>query len=62
MPSACHHFMHHVTHPLDPSATELRVEVTDLIWTHVPVAPPGEPTTMIVDRVQRGPWKTVIRL
>ncbi len=56
------HFTHHVARPLDPRATELRVEVTDLIWTHFPDALPGEPSTMVIDRVQRGPWRTVIRL
>ncbi len=57
-----YHFTHHVARPLDPRATELRVEVTDLIWTRFPDAPPGEPSTMVIDRVQRGPWRTVIRL
>jgi hypothetical protein len=48
--------------PLDPEATELRVEVADLIWTHFPDVPPGETSTMVIDRVRRGPWRTVIRL
>lgn len=57
-----YHFTHHVGRPLDLRATELRVEVSDLIWTHFPDAPPGEPNTMVIDRVQRGPWRTVIIL
>lgn len=57
-----HHFTHHITQPLDPDATELHVEVTELIWTHFPEVPPGETSTMVIDRVQRGPERVVIRL
>ena len=57
-----HHFTHHVAQPLDPRATELRVEVTDLIWTYFPDAPLGESSTMVIDRVQRGPWRITIGL
>ncbi len=57
-----YHFTHHIVRPLDSRSSDLRVEVTDLIWTRFPEAPPGEPSTMVIDRVQRGPWRTVIGL
>ena len=57
-----HHCAHRITQPLDPEATELHVEVPELIWAHFPYAPPGESSTMVIDRIQPGPWRIAIGL
>jgi hypothetical protein len=58
-----YHFTHRIAQPLDPEASELYVELTELIWTHFPAPDaPGGGSTMVIDRVQRGPGPITVSL